>query len=377
MTPHLPLGHLPLAAAMRIQEGLLNVVSILLLSMLAGMLIYSTWAVFRLARSQPVLPRPPFVRLQPAAWGPGTIITIIALYLVTSQVASLACRDWLGNRVEEALKAYRGNPVEKKEVEVPPTSDAATGEAKDKASPPSDTAAAARDLMTLNACHMVLFLSVFPWFFRKSSRVDLQALGLSARRWAEQIQAGVVAALIATPAVYFVQFMAVHVFSPESHPVEKMMKDHFSPSTAILAFISAVMLAPIAEETLFRGVLQGWLWRVFRNPFKPIDELATNDLNEVCPPAVVLTSALFAALHIAQWPAPIPLFFFAMIVGLVYQRTGSLLTAITMHAVFNGFSTLMMLVQQLGADLHKVEDAVPAPAATIWKLLSSIMEVLG
>ncbi|WP_165072334.1 CPBP family intramembrane glutamic endopeptidase [Paludisphaera rhizosphaerae] len=413
MTPPLYQGYIPLAVALHVQQGLLSVVSILLLSMLAGMLLYSMWAVLRLALNLPILPRPPFVRLQPAVWGLGAILTIIALYIVTSQAATLACRELLGIRVEEALKAYHGKAVEKAGDEAPPAAadakeDAAPAsepaaepkaevaketEASDPAAEPkaevaketdrhaddasNETAAAARDLMTLNTCHILIFLSAFPWFFRRCSRVGLEALGLTTRRLPEQILTGFIAALIATPVVYIVQFLAVRFFSPESHPVEKMMKDHFSPATAILAFVSAVVLAPIAEETLFRGVLQGWLSRVFRNPFVPPEDSDTDELNEVCWPAVVLTSALFAALHIAQWPAPIPLFFFAMILGVVYQRTGSLLTAITMHGVFNGFSTLMMLVQQLGADLRQVEDIVPAPAATIWNLLNRLMEVLG
>ena len=44
--------------------------------------------------------------------------------------------------------------------------------------------------------------------------------------------------------------------------------------------------------------------------------------------AIVLTSLIFAALHAAQWPAPIPLFLLAVGLGVVYQRTGSLLAPI-------------------------------------------------
>ena len=38
---------------------------------------------------------------------------------------------------------------------------------------------------------------------------------------------------------------------------------------------------------------------------------------------VVMTSALFAAVHLPQWPAPIAIFFLSVGLGLVYQRTGS------------------------------------------------------
>ena len=73
--------------------------------------------------------------------------------------------------------------------------------------------------------------------------------------------------------------------------------------------------------------------------------------------AIVLTSLIFAALHAAQWPAPIPLFLLAVGLGVVYQRTGSLLAPIVMHAVFNGFSTLMLFFVALqGADKEKPAD---------------------
>jgi hypothetical protein len=73
--------------------------------------------------------------------------------------------------------------------------------------------------------------------------------------------------------------------------------------------------------------------------------------------AIILTSLIFAALHAAQWPAPIPLFLLAVGLGLVYQRTGSLLAPIVMHAVFNGFSTLMLFFVALqGADKEKPAD---------------------
>src|SRR5262249_2633650 len=58
---------------------------------------------------------------------------------------------------------------------------------------------------------------------------------------------------------------------------------------------------------------------------------------------IAVTSAIFAAMHGPQWPAPIALFVLSFVIGYVYQRTGSLIAAICMHATFNGFSTLLLL----------------------------------
>ena len=45
-----------------------------------------------------------------------------------------------------------------------------------------------------------------------------------------------------------------------------------------------------------------------------------------------------------QWPAPIAMFALAMASGTVYERTGSLIAAIFMHATFNGLSTIVLFV---------------------------------
>ncbi len=58
--------------------------------------------------------------------------------------------------------------------------------------------------------------------------------------------------------------------------------------------------------------------------------------------AIVITSLIFASLHAGQWPAPIPIFILAIGLGVVYQRTGSLIATICMHALFNGISTLAL-----------------------------------
>jgi len=70
------------------------------------------------------------------------------------------------------------------------------------------------------------------------------------------------------------------------------------------------------------------------------------------------SSLLFAVVHAPQWPAPIPLFVLALVIGSVYHRTGSLITAIFMHATFNGFSTLAMFVAVLGGHEKEARKAI-------------------
>jgi hypothetical protein len=85
---------------------------------------------------------------------------------------------------------------------------------------------------------------------------------------------------------------------------------------------------------------------------------------------IVLTSLLFAAVHAGQWPAPIALFLLALVIGTIYDRTGSLIAAIVVHATFNGLSMLALLLVLLAGpfvDANKAKlgriEAVVSPAA--------------
>ena len=93
-----------------------------------------------------------------------------------------------------------------------------------------------------------------------------------------------------------------------------------------VAVLAIVVLAPIAEELFFRGV-------VF-NAF----------LRERGPRLAYLGSAaLFAVIHLSI-VALLPIFLLGLALAWVYDRTGSLLAPIVMHAVVNGLSVAIALL---------------------------------
>jgi hypothetical protein len=75
--------------------------------------------------------------------------------------------------------------------------------------------------------------------------------------------------------------------------------------------------------------------------------------------AIVITSLFFAAVHGAQWPAPIPIFVLSLVLGTVYYRTGSLIASICVHGAFNGMSTLVMFVALLAGPEVDKNKALP------------------
>ena len=98
----------------------------------------------------------------------------------------------------------------------------------------------------------------------------------------------------------------------------------------VLMGIAAVIVAPIVEETVFRGFVYGVIKRYTDGFF-----------------AAIVSSLLFAIVHL-HVGSVVPLFMLALGLCLAYERTGSLLVPMWMHAIFNGTSTALIL---LGTDL--------------------------
>jgi membrane protease YdiL (CAAX protease family) len=95
---------------------------------------------------------------------------------------------------------------------------------------------------------------------------------------------------------------------------------------------AAVLLAPVAEEVLFRGILY------------PAIKQAGH-------PRVALwgTALLFAAVHM-NLVTFLPLAVLALVLTALYERTNNLLAPITAHVLFNALNFVTLLVlQHLGA----------------------------
>ena len=87
-------------------------------------------------------------------------------------------------------------------------------------------------------------------------------------RLGERVRVGALGFLLVTPLVYAINLLCTRIWTPHKHPLETMVLDEANGAVplgqlAYLAFLTAVVLAPAAEELIFRGVIQGWLERLF------------------------------------------------------------------------------------------------------------------
>ncbi|ONM04530.1 CAAX amino terminal protease family protein [Zea mays] len=110
-------------------------------------------------------------------------------------------------------------------------------------------------------------------------------------------------------------------------------------STACLLGITGI-LAPILEETVFRGFLMVSLTMWFPTPY-----------------AVLMTAAVFAFAHFTPGEFP-QLFVLGVVLGFSYAQTRNLLTPIAIHAVWNsGVILLLTFLQMQGYDIREILQA--------------------
>jgi CAAX protease family protein len=117
----------------------------------------------------------------------------------------------------------------------------------------------------------------------------------------------------------FVALLTASMKTPESTPMQELFK---YPHTAMMFVAMAVFVAPLVEETIFRG----YLYPVFARSFGVT-------------PAILVTGMLFGLMHGAQlgwtWGLVAMLTMVGIIFTLVRARTGTVLASFLMHLGYN------------------------------------------
>ncbi len=166
-----------------------------------------------------------------------------------------------------------------------------------------------------------------------------RAFGFSTHTLGRDVRAGFFYYLAAMPVVFFYALLSsllLRFFDITPEPQESIviMTETSGLGLQVYFFFITALLAPISEELLFRGYLLpllgrkiGWGW------------------------AVALLSLFFAMIHM-HLTAIIPLAVIAAAFALAYLKTGSLVTPIVMHGLFNGINiTMFYLLVKSGVDI--------------------------
>jgi len=163
----------------------------------------------------------------------------------------------------------------------------------------------------------------------------LAGLGIRSERAGLAVRAGVVAALLMLPVAWMLGQVTVLVVetagftAPPQVAVERL-RDSGSIGLKFYIAAFAVLLAPLVEEVLFRGVLYPGVKAMGR-------------------PRLALwgTSLVFGFIHFNLMTF-VPLVVFALVLARLYEQTGNLLAPIAAHATFNAANVVaLFLVPEL------------------------------
>ncbi len=106
----------------------------------------------------------------------------------------------------------------------------------------------------------------------------------------------------------------------------------------ILVFVVAVVIAPVLEEMLFRGLFQTVIRSLLETRSSGLD------VRHHAWVAIFISSGLFSMVHgnIPHWPA---LFLLGVCLGYAYEKSGSLFRPVFIHALFNVVTIIFVLLE--------------------------------
>jgi membrane protease YdiL (CAAX protease family) len=196
---------------------------------------------------------------------------------------------------------------------------------------------------------LVVLVSLLAWM-GLSRRELFERWGLWPR-WSD-LRLGMIASLFILPPVLLLGTLVGTVVEYE-HPTLDAIEANPTVTVFLALTFSAVIVAPLFEEFMFRALLQGGLQKIARRldiarqailqeqePEEIPEVLSGDEVAASSWRPVVLSSAVFALVHIGQGAAPVPLFFMALGLGYVYRQSGRLWPCITVHFVLNALTML-------------------------------------
>lgn len=188
----------------------------------------------------------------------------------------------------------------------------------------------ARLILLQSMIFHVLGLIVLRLWMARRGLTWRTAFGMSSSKLREDAIIGIGILLGALPillaaTILFHVLLQLLGYQPSLQDVAFAMADERNPWMRAYFVVLAIGLAPLFEELLFRGVLfpalarrYGW-WA-----------------------SALVTSFSFAVIH-GHLPSFVTLFALSLVLSFAYIYTGSIMSPIAIHAVFNGLTTAILL----------------------------------
>lgn len=167
-------------------------------------------------------------------------------------------------------------------------------------------------------------------------RQPVSTLGITLMDWQKNLSRGLVRYMVILPVIVTVGFLvelmtkSMGITPHHQEVVLRFLGERsYLGMVAIIAF--GTLVGPVAEEVLFRGFLQPALRDVMGSTR-----------------AIVVTSLLFALVHFNAYIFP-QIFILGLLLGYLYEETGTLVAPVSVHVLHNSVSlTVLLWIKQSG-----------------------------
>ena len=159
-----------------------------------------------------------------------------------------------------------------------------------------------------------------------------EAFGFSTGNWKRILGLGGLAMLVVLPGTFLLgqvseAALTMMGMKPELQAAVKLLQNKPSVGQFVVYGFGAILLAPVAEEAMFRGIF-----------YPTLKQSGYPRL------AMWATSLLFASTHM-NLLAFVPLTFLAVVLTLLYEKTGNLVVPILTHVLFNAVNFALLVLQ--------------------------------
>ena len=162
--------------------------------------------------------------------------------------------------------------------------------------------------------------------------------------------------LLQSTALVFTSMLALNILV-QWLPLENVLENQFEGLThTFLGALTISLLAPVLEEVMFRGAIQGYLTRKLGNPWL----------------AMAIAALVFGVYHMN----PVQVVYasmFGFILGWMYYRTGSLMSVIVGHVLNNSIATLTMLMFGTATESEMMGEILPQEAVIASQVMMFIV----
>lgn len=198
----------------------------------------------------------------------------------------------------------------------------------------SDTIQISPNALVVNLVIFALLVSIITFYVSRRIR-PTDWLGLRWRKWPHVFWIGPTAVIGMWIVLGFLQasgyisWMEKLIGGSSTQDAVKLMRESKDNVTVAMMCFSAAIVAPLAEEIIFRGYLFpvakkfGGLWI-----------------------GMIFSSLVFAAGH-GNVPLLLPLFLLGMVMAYAYEKTGSIWSSIAIHFCFNSATVVLQLAHRL------------------------------